>query len=243
MGHVPAVQCADIHELDKPDDDAATAECAQKRDQRVVVDTAFYDDIQFDCETCRLSRSDPGHDPGPVVTPAAHLAEHLIVEAVDTDVYPVQPCRRKSGDLFFQQHAVGSERQIVNAVQQRESLDELAEPRAQQRFPACESDLAGPVRNEQPGQPFDLVEGQPGVARKKLEIFREFLRGHAIRTAKIAPVDHRNPQIPDRPVQFVDGFVDGIAHVIRLYLLQRQRGTCPPGCRSLIPTPRVSATR
>ncbi len=97
------------------------------------------------------------------------------------------------------QHAVGSEREIVDARLDGEPLDENRKILAQQRLSAREPDLANAQIEKDVHQPIDLFEmedvllGQPDV----------FLLRHAVLAAEIAAVSDREPKVGQGTAQSV----------------------------------------
>ena len=80
--------------------------------------------------------------------------------------------------------------------QERHQLGEAA---PQQRLAAGEAQLGDAHVGERPDQGRQLVEGQEVLARQPGVV----LLRHAVGAPEVAPVGHRQPQIPQRPTPLV----------------------------------------
>ncbi len=154
----------------------------------------------------------PRHHDRAGIAPAAHYPEYIVIEAVDTDVDAVQTGLAERGDLFLQQYTVGRQGQIVDALDLRQSSHQFRKVGAQQRLAAGEPDLVRAIGDEQSGQTIDLLKRKPRRARQERVMLRKFVGGHAVGAAEVTAVDHRYPQIPDRPAEFIANCVVGVTH-------------------------------
>ena len=71
---------------------------------------------------------------------------------------------------------------------------------AQQRLAAGEPHLVDAERQELIDQPLDFLEVQEVLARQPEVVFL----GHAVLAAQVAPVGHRQPEVPERPLVRVE---------------------------------------
>ena len=125
--------------------------------------------------------------------------------------------------LSRQQHAVGGQRDFhrfpQRCAQFREHRDQLFEVAAQQRLAPGQPDLPHAQRNENLGQPGDLLETEQFVAWQEHMILAEHRARHAIGAAQVATVSDRDAQVAQRALQGIvnrKGFDFGqVVHSIR----------------------------
>ena len=89
----------------------------------MIIDSLLHNDIDLDRTQARVLRSlDSCKTLSQFASPATHRTKHLLINAVETNRDAVQ-----SAPLAFrrrcQQHAVGCQREILNAGQSRQPLE------------------------------------------------------------------------------------------------------------------------
>ncbi|RMP86235.1 hypothetical protein ALQ17_05326 [Pseudomonas fluorescens] len=171
------------------------------------------------------------------VTVAGDRPKPLGVQAVEADVHALDPCVHQGPRQSRQLRAVACHHQFTQARQRRDVATQPDNPRPDQRLTAGQADLAHALAHEQPGQALEFFQAQHLLARQEGHGLR-----HAVHTAKITAVGHRQAQV-------VDGTAEPIhqAHVTAPTASRRpaaQGHECPPrrsGFAGTAPTP--SATR
>ena len=134
---------------------------------------------------------------------AAHLREHVRVERVEADGDAIEAGGLELGGVLGEQHAVGGERDVLDAGQRREIADEIGEIRAQQRLAAGDAHLLHAGAHEHARQAQDLREVEPLAGFQEAVRLVKGLARHAIRAAEIAAVHDRDAQVVDGPPQRV----------------------------------------
>ena len=160
----------------------------------------------------RLRCGDPLEHARGAEVAAAHAPEHLFVVAVEAHRDPAQPGARERLGLLREQIAVGREREIEQAGDRGESLDQARQLVAQQRLAARDADLLDAERNEQARQPLDLLEREQLGPRHEAVVLAVDLGGHAVGAAEVAAVGDRDAQIVQAASQSIaHGITRGIA--------------------------------
>jgi len=108
----------------------------------------------------------------------------------------------RSARACGEQAAVGGQRDVVQAVERGEPGDQLGQALAQQRFSAGDPQLAHADAHETAHETLDLVEGQ-SRGRVEAMIVRDAIGRHAVGTAEIAGLDHRQAQVAQGTAQRV----------------------------------------
>src|SRR5579863_9151436 len=172
------------HELDIADLDAALApETGQRHDVRF--DQILHGDcVDLDRAVPHpLAGLDAGQDAVEIVA-ARDLLEALPVERVQMHVDAPQAGIVEFPSLLGEQHAVGGQRQIFDALNRRQFADQLRQILAKQRLSAGETQLAHAQGDRDAHETLDLLEGQQLLARLELHAG---LR-HAVEAADVTPV-------------------------------------------------------
>src|SRR5665647_3548355 len=91
-----------------------------------------------------LTGENPASKAAPTLSPApaTEPREALRVKAVKADVDPAQPGAAQIGRIPGQQHAVGGQRDVVDAARAAEHADEVGAAVPHQRLPAGDAHLA-----------------------------------------------------------------------------------------------------
>ncbi len=129
---------------------------------------------------------------------AVHLLEDGRIEAVEAHGHALEPGRDQLGRMLGQQHAVGGQRDVLDARHAVEVGDQVRQVGAEQRLAPGQPQLAHPEGHEQPRQPHDLVEREPLAGAHELVLLVELLLRHAIGAAEVAAIHHGNAQIVHR---------------------------------------------
>ena len=88
------------------------------------------------------------------------LEETLGVKAIEVNVQAAKSGVVQRLCVSREQHAVGGEREIADAGNARDLLDEDGQVAPDQRFPAGKPDFGDPHLRGNAHEPFDLFEGQ-----------------------------------------------------------------------------------
>ena len=175
-------------------------------EDRVIVDPLLHDGIDLDRrEARRLGRRDPGQHFVEVAAIAAHRAEHLAIETVEADRDAVQPGGGQPARDRRQQHRIGRQREVFDAVDLAQASDQIVDVLVQQRFPAGQAQLGDAEPHGDPRDAHDLVVAEPLGAREELIVRVILRRGHAVRAAEVALVQQRDSQVAQRPPETVPG--------------------------------------
>ena len=203
---IPVIARADVHVFDEAHDDAGAAEMRQQIEQRVIVDAALHDGVHLDGRETRAPRVfDAVEHFGHAAEAAAHLREDIRIERVETHGDALEAGGLELGGVLGQQHAVGGERDVLDAGQRGEIADEIREIRPQQRLAAGDAQLLHAGAHEHAREPQDLGEVEPLVRFQEPVRLVKGLARHAIRAAEIAAIHDRDAQVVDGPAQRVDG--------------------------------------
>jgi hypothetical protein len=127
---------------------------------------------------------------------ARQLAEDLGAQRVQRDVDPVQAGRPQRRGQAVQADPVGGQRDLRARRQRGGPLDNGGQAATQQRLAAGEPDLsdAEPLYPD-PDQPEQFIVSEQFRLRQPVQT----LRRHAVRTAQVAPVGQRHPQVRRYP--------------------------------------------
>ena len=202
--HAPAVEGPDVHVLDEAEDVAPLLEVPRHVDEGVVVHAALDDGVdlyrrQADALRCLDALEHRVHaEVAPV-----HLAEHVVVEAVEANGHPLETGIFQRLRHGGEQVGVGRHRQVFDAVHLGKLPDEGLDALAHQRLAARQPDLHGAKLDEDTHQPHDLLERQQLFARQEAVALPEYLGGHTVRAPEVAAVRHGDADIPQRPVECV----------------------------------------
>src|SRR5262249_54877580 len=133
------------------------------------------------------------------------------LQRIDADIDSPQSSLVKRLRLFSQQGAVGRQRNVVESRNRRKAPNEQMEIFSHERFAAGQADFLNPKLEEKPDNALDFFE------RKDLLAFNPFvlIKRHAVRTAEIAAVGHRNPQIAHGALKRIDEKHDAGLYPIR----------------------------
>jgi hypothetical protein len=126
--------------------------------------------------------------------------EPLRVERVEANRESLQTGLAQGARVARQQAAVGGERQVLDARDAHQARHQFGQPAAQQGLTPGQAQLAHTGLREGTRDALDLVEIQPTRAVADFVLRIAILR-HAVRTAEIAGLDHRNAQVAQRALQ------------------------------------------
>ena len=98
--------------------------------------------------------------------------------------------------LLAEEDPVGRQRQIAEPRLAREEPGELRQAASQQWLAAGEPDLVDAEVHENLGERADFLEVEDLLARQPDIV----LFGHAVATAQVAAVGHRDPEVAQRPL-------------------------------------------
>ena len=202
--HAPAVEGAYVHVLDEAEDVAPFLEVPCHVDEGVVVHAALDDGVDlYRRQADALGRLDALEHRVHAEVASVHLAEDLVVEAVEADGDPMEPGVLQRLRHRGEQVGVGRHRQVFDAVHLGKLPDEGLDALAHQRLAARQPDLHRAQIHEDTHQPHDLLEGQQFFARQEAVALPEYLGRHTVRAAEVAAVRHGDADIPQRPVECV----------------------------------------
>ncbi len=141
--YAPAIHRADVHELDKADDDTGTAEVLDEVEHAFVVLPANNLRIDLDRVEARLpSRFDSGERRVEITAAAAHDAEGGRVERVDADRDPLEARAAQLAGAIGEPRAVRRQGDVIDALERGEPGNDLVQILAQQRLAARDPELA-----------------------------------------------------------------------------------------------------
>ena len=168
----------------------------QQVHQRVVVDAALHDGVDLDGGKSGAPRGlDALQHFAHVTESAAHPGEDLGIEGIETHGNPAQARGLELGGVLGQQHAVGGERDVLDAGQLREVADQVRQVGAQQRLAAGDAQLLHASAHEHARQSQNLGEVQPLAGLQETVRLVKGLARHAIRAAEIAAIHDRDTQV------------------------------------------------
>jgi hypothetical protein len=121
-------------------------------------------------------------------------------ERIETDVDPRQAGVLEGLGLLGEQDAVGRQGDIANAVDRRQSLDELGKVGPHQRLAAGEAELVHAQASRDPSEPLDLLEREQLMPRLEADV----LVRHAIEAADVAAICDADPQVRMNAAQRID---------------------------------------
>ena len=134
--------------------------------------------------------------------PAQHLVERVaprdlgeahVVERVEGDVDPAQARGDQRSGEAVEQDAVRRQREVADARDRGEQLDEHGQVAPDERLASRQPHLVDAHAREHADEPRDLLEGEHLVARQPLEP----LRRHAVGAAEVALVGDRDAHALD----------------------------------------------
>jgi hypothetical protein len=189
----------DVHVLDETHDDARAAEALDELEQRVIVLAALDDRVDLDRQPGALRGVDALEHHAELAAAAVHLAEYLLVEAVEAHGDTPEPCLFERRCVLGQARAVGRDRNVLDTAELGEARNDLDDVAAQQRLSAREAQLLDTEVHEDAGHAFDLARREPMGARQEFVILAVELGGHAIRATIVAAVDDRDAEIAQGP--------------------------------------------
>ena len=203
----PAVRRSDIHVLDEAQDRARSiAEELRHRHHVGVVHPALHDHVDLD-------RREPGRERS--VDALEHALdrerdvvdrlERLVVERVERDGHALQSGIGEALGLAREQGAVRGERDVGDAVDRHEALDQTLELAPQERLAARQADLLDAVGGERRRDALDLLEREQCGAVEELEVLAEHLARHAVDAAEVAAVGDRDAEVTEAASEQVDG--------------------------------------
>ena len=134
---------------------------------------------------------------------AAQAREHLGVEAVEAHGDAAQACGLELRGVLGEQHAVGGERDVLDAGDGRQVADEVGEVGAQQRLAAGQPQFAHAEARREPREPHDLGEVEALAGGEEAVAVVEGVLRHAVRAAEVAAVHHRDAQVLQRTAERV----------------------------------------
>src|SRR5690625_3390197 len=193
----PAVGVAHVHEFDEAQHVAAAAKMFGHGLDAVVVHAALDHHVDLD----RVKSGGSG-----VVDAGQHAIDRkldvvdglkgVVVQRIEADGNALEPGPSQAPCLFGgKQRSVGGQADVVNAGNVGQQGNQVFQPVAHERFAAGQAQLGGAQAGKPASQAGGPVKAATHGARQKSVIGAEQLFGHAIDTAKIAAVGHRNPQI------------------------------------------------
>jgi hypothetical protein len=158
-------------------------------------------DVDLDFQACGLRRIDP-FDHIVERAPAGNGAEFVGVERVERHVDTAHAVGGELGGILGELRAVGGQRQLVKPLgskMPRERAEQGRDAAADQRFAASQAKLAHPAPDEGRAQPVEFLECQQIGFGQERHMFR-----HAIDTAEIAAIRHRDTQIGNLAAERID---------------------------------------
>jgi hypothetical protein len=178
----------------------------QQVHQGVVVDATLHHRVELDRRQAGAARVlDAIEHFGDSAESAAHFREHVRVERVEAHRDAIETRGLELAGVLGQQHAVGGERDVLDAVDRREVADEVRQVRAQQRLAASDADLPDAGAHEYTRELQQLGEVQTLAGfQEAVRVVEGFAR-HAVRAAEIATIHDRDAQVVDGPAQGVEG--------------------------------------
>ena len=151
-----------------------------------------------------LGGRDPVEDARDREADVVHAAEGLVVERVEADGDAVQAGLGEVAGARRQQRPVGGQRQVVDAIERRQSRDQPLEPLPHQWLAAGEPDLAHAQRDRDAHDALDLVEVEDLGARQEGVVRPERLARHAVAAAEVAPIGDADAQVAHRSLHRVE---------------------------------------
>jgi len=190
---------AHVHVLDEAHDDPGPTEMLDQVQHRVIIESALDDRVDLHWREAGTQRCMNAREYLVLATEAAaHAAKHIVIEAVEAHGHALQSVRLELGRVPCEQYTVGGQGHVIDAGYRREIADEIGEVGAQQRLTAGQADLAHAEAHEQACETRDFLERQPLARFEELVVLVKGLARHAIRTAEIAAIHHRDAQVVQR---------------------------------------------
>jgi hypothetical protein len=196
---VPRSVVVEGHVLDEAHLEAALAPEGGERLRLELVHAGEEHGIDLDRrEATSDRRVEPGEHGAQPVAPR-HPRELLAVQGVEADVQAERPRGREIPRLLGEEHAVGRQRQAVEAGDRGETLDEPWEVAPDERLAPGDADLPHPRPDRDPRHTRELLERQERLAREPHRLL-----GHAVGAPEVAAVGHREPQVVVNASERVD---------------------------------------
>ena len=157
----PCVAVADVHELDETHDHRHPAKALHEIERGVIIHAALDDCVDLDGrEPGGDRRIDALQNLFERPESAAHPGEDVLVQRVQAHGDALEAVGVQLDCMLRQQHAVGGERNILDAGYAGEVADQIGEIGAQQRLTAGEAQLLHAEACEQAREAHDLIERQ-----------------------------------------------------------------------------------
>ncbi len=199
----PVVAVAHVHELDETHDMPAATEALHQRDHLALVDAALDDGIDLQpLEAGRHRGVDAGQHLADPAASSGHLGEHLRIQRIQADGDAPQAGLVQGLRLLGEQHAVGGQRDVLQARNDGQPAHQFGQALAQQGLTAREPEFAHAQSHEGAHQGLDLVEGK-ALRGVRAVVFGHAVRRHAVAAAEVAGVDDRQAQVVQRTPQQV----------------------------------------
>jgi hypothetical protein len=136
-----------------------------------------------------------------VRVPSGERAETIRAQRVEAHRQAPEPGRAQLAGLLGEEHAVGGERQIVEAGLARQDAHEDSQISARQRLAAGEADLVDSDLDESVDERADLLVGEQ-VAAREPDVLR---LGHAVVAAEVAAIRNGDAYAPERAAEQIEG--------------------------------------
>jgi hypothetical protein len=200
LGLVPNALRVEGHELDIADFDAAFAPELGQRDDVGFDEVLDGDGVDLDgAETEGLGLIEAGEDLGKVVA-AGDVFESGAIERIEVDVQAAEAGAVEVFGLIFEEDSVGGERDVLDARDSDEFLDEDREVFADKGFAAGDTELADAEGDGDTGEAGDFFKRENLFARHELHA----VFGHAVEAADVTAIRDANPEVIVQPVETVD---------------------------------------
>ncbi len=201
LRHVPLLVGVERHELDEAHLVGLLARELREAQHLVLGEPAQGDGVDLDRPQLgmRLGGLQAGEDAVQRVAPG-ELEEAVGGERVERDVDPAQAGGDEVGDLGLEQVPVGREREVVDARDRPDRLDQAPQLLADERLAAGEAHVVDAHLAEDAHEPGDLLVGEQRVALEP----RQALGRHAVLAAEVAAVGDRDAHVADGPAVPVD---------------------------------------
>ena len=172
----------------------------EQRHELVVIDSAH--DHRVDLQAAEFrGRGLDGLEHRRVLVEPRQGFEARRIQRIEAhrDALQARPLQRNN--MSSQQHAVRRHREILNGRTRGQSFDQQRQVAAEEWFSTRDADAVHTGVGEDIHERGDLLEAQHLVSRQPdVVVF-----GHAVLTAQIAAVSHRDPQAPQGPPESIRG--------------------------------------
>ncbi len=191
---------AQRHHFDQGDIVALPMRPADQIGQFVLVDAFQRHGVQLDLQPRRHGCGDPFEHLAQRIAPG-QCGKLRPVERIERHIHPPHPGLGQRLGVLCQLRAVGGQRQFVQTMPQpaAQRAEQINDVTPHQRFAPGDADLRYPARDEGGGEIVEFLQRQHIGFGQKGHAF-----GHAVRTAQVAAVSHRQPQIGDPALKAVD---------------------------------------